>query len=103
MISHAHARRGRRPAVGCETGDPVCGRPGLLYACGWRCDAHAPWAVAGRPRPRPGPGWPAGAWRGPAGLGVWGWVSALRAQGGGDEELPARPPRGDKTNDGNDE
>lgn len=37
-----------------------------LYACGWRCDAHAPWALAGDPRPQPGPGWPAGAWSTPA-------------------------------------
>lgn len=28
-------------------GGRVCGVPGRLYPCGWRCDAHAPWA-AGR-------------------------------------------------------
>ncbi|MCZ7414285.1 hypothetical protein [Streptomyces sp. WMMC897] len=30
-----------------------------LYPCGWRCDRHAPWALAGRPETPPGPGWPA--------------------------------------------
>ncbi|MFJ4847587.1 hypothetical protein [Streptomyces sp. NPDC088733] len=30
-----------------------------FYPCGWRCDTHAPWALAGKPRPQPGPGWPA--------------------------------------------
>jgi len=36
------------------------------YVCGWRCDRHAPWALAGRPEPLPGPGWPAGAWTTPS-------------------------------------
>lgn len=36
------------------------------YPCGWRCDRHAPWAIAGRPKPQPGPGLPAGAWTTPA-------------------------------------
>jgi hypothetical protein len=38
---------------------PACGVPWLphdltyarLYPCGWRCDRHSPWALAGRPRP----------------------------------------------------
>jgi len=36
-----------------------------LYACGWRCDRHAPWALAGRPEPLPGPGPLPGAWTTP--------------------------------------
>jgi hypothetical protein len=35
-------------------------------ACGYRCSAHSPWALAGRPEPRPGPGWPAAAWDTPS-------------------------------------
>lgn len=30
-----------------------------LYPCGWRCALHTPNAMAGRPEPPPGPGWPA--------------------------------------------
>lgn len=41
-----------------------------LYAAGWRCGTHSPWALAGRPEPAPGPGWPAGAWTGPSPLGT---------------------------------
>jgi hypothetical protein len=29
-----------------------------LYVCGWRCARHTPNAMAGRPEPPPGPGWP---------------------------------------------
>ncbi|WP_275462098.1 hypothetical protein [Streptomyces noursei] len=36
------------------------------YAAGWRCSAHSPWALAGRPEPQPGPGWPADAWTTPS-------------------------------------
>ncbi|WP_431999279.1 hypothetical protein [Streptomyces sioyaensis] len=36
------------------------------YACGNRCSAHAPWALAGRPEPQPGPGWPSDAWSTPS-------------------------------------
>ncbi|MFG2225348.1 hypothetical protein [Streptomyces sp. NPDC048644] len=36
------------------------------YAAGYRCSAHAPWALAGRPEPQPGPGWPADAWTTPS-------------------------------------
>ena len=40
----------------------LCGQAQApLYACGWRCDEHAPWALAGRPRPQPGPGLPGSA------------------------------------------
>ncbi|MFE6025571.1 hypothetical protein [Streptomyces niveus] len=42
-----------------------CGAMGLhayvyprLYPCGWRCPLHTPAAMAGRPEPPPGPGWP---------------------------------------------
>lgn len=24
----------------CSSGDPVCGKPARLYACGWRCKDH---------------------------------------------------------------
>ncbi|MFE2311623.1 hypothetical protein ACFXC8_00230 [Streptomyces sp. NPDC059441] len=37
-----------------------------FYANGWKCDAHSPWAMAGRPEPQPGPGLPAGAWTTPS-------------------------------------
>ena len=37
-----------------------------LYPCGYRCSAHAPWALAGLPEPQPGPGMPAGAWTTPS-------------------------------------
>ncbi|MFG2400726.1 hypothetical protein [Streptomyces lydicus] len=47
-------------ALGEHTG-PI--RP---YACGRRCSAHAPWALAGPPEPQPGPGWPADAWDTPS-------------------------------------
>lgn len=36
------------------------------YPCGYRCSAHAPWALAGQPEPQPGPGWPADAWTTPS-------------------------------------
>lgn len=46
---------------------PACGAPNTphaltrarFYPGGWLCPRHAPWAVAGRPEPRAGPGWPA--------------------------------------------
>jgi hypothetical protein len=42
------------------------GRHGLkrarLYLSGWCCDRHTPAALAGRPEPQPGPGWPPGAY-----------------------------------------
>ena len=52
----------------CET--PNGAHTGELhfYACGWRCDAHSPWAMKGLPKPQPGPGWPAGAWTTPSPL-----------------------------------
>lgn len=53
------------------TGTPDCtaAPPGTaLFACGWRCTAHSPAAMAGRPEPPPGPGWPAGAWTTPSPL-----------------------------------
>ncbi|MGV9271484.1 hypothetical protein ACWDRR_43360 [Kitasatospora sp. NPDC003701] len=34
-----------------------CGRPARPYACGPRCPAHTPAALAGRPEPTPGPGY----------------------------------------------
>lgn len=37
----------------CSTTDSV-----HLYLSGWRCPAHTPAAIAGRPEPQPGPGWP---------------------------------------------
>lgn len=37
-----------------------------LYAAGWRCSAHSPWAEKGLPEPQPGPGLPAGAWSTPS-------------------------------------
>jgi hypothetical protein len=37
-----------------------------LYPCGWRCDNHAPWALAGQPEPQAGPGWPSRAWTTPS-------------------------------------
>lgn len=40
----------------CHTTDRL--RP---YPIGWRCPAHTPAAVAGRPEPQPGPGWPTAA------------------------------------------
>lgn len=33
-----------------------------LYPCGWRCAIHTPAALADRPEPPPGPGWPAGSY-----------------------------------------
>lgn len=53
------------------TGTPDCtAAPPVtaLFACGWRCPAHSPAAMAGRPEPPPGPGWPAGAWTTPSPL-----------------------------------
>ncbi|WP_413102264.1 hypothetical protein [Streptomyces sp. Inha503] len=32
------------------------------YLIGDRCPLHTPAAMAGRPEPQPGPGWPAAAW-----------------------------------------
>lgn len=37
-----------------------------FYVTGWKCDAHSPWALAGRDKPVPGPGYPAGAWTTPS-------------------------------------
>jgi hypothetical protein len=42
-------------------------RPFLTGLC---CPAHTPAAVAGRPEPQPGPGWPAAAWSTPTAQGV---------------------------------
>ncbi|MEV8042433.1 hypothetical protein AB0P02_01130 [Streptomyces griseoluteus] len=42
--------------------------PARLYPCGWRCNTHAPWALAGQPEPKPGPGLPARAWTTPSPL-----------------------------------
>jgi hypothetical protein len=36
------------------------------FVVGRRCPAHTPAAIAGRPEPQPGPGWPAAAWSTPA-------------------------------------
>ncbi|MEV3995777.1 hypothetical protein AB0K62_08805 [Streptomyces halstedii] len=33
-----------------------------LYPRGWCCDRHTPSALAGRPEPQSGPGWPAGSY-----------------------------------------
>lgn len=33
-----------------------------LYLTGWCCDFHTPAALAGRPEPPPGPGWPPGSY-----------------------------------------
>lgn len=38
----------------CRSGDSV-----RQFAIGRRCPAHTPAALAGRPEPQPGPGWPA--------------------------------------------
>lgn len=40
--------------------------PARPYPCGWRCDLHSPWALAGQPEPQPGPGWPPTAWTTPS-------------------------------------
>ncbi|KRV48802.1 hypothetical protein AQ490_23320 [Wenjunlia vitaminophila] len=48
------------------------------YPAGWRCSAHTPAALAGRPEPPPGPGWPAGAWATPVPVSA-GW-SAIDAR-----------------------
>lgn len=37
----------------CRSGDQVD-----QYLTGWRCARHTPAAIAGRPEPQPGPGWP---------------------------------------------
>lgn len=42
--------------------------PVRFYVTGWKCNAHSPWAEAGRPEPLPGPGMPAGAWTTPSPL-----------------------------------
>lgn len=36
------------------------------FLIGIRCPAHTPSALAGRPEPEPGPGYPAGAWTTPS-------------------------------------
>lgn len=57
-------RRSRPPA--CDVALPPHGLlRARLYPRGWCCDRHTPAAVAGRPEPPPGPGWPAGAWTTP--------------------------------------
>ena len=34
----------------------ACGEAARLYSCGWRCDRHSPWALAGkRSLPKPDP------------------------------------------------
>ncbi|MEU9670346.1 hypothetical protein AB0E25_33195 [Streptomyces bobili] len=33
-----------------------------FYLTGWKCDHHAPWALAELAEPQPGPGLPAAAW-----------------------------------------
>jgi hypothetical protein len=38
------------------------------YRTGPRCPLHTPAALAGRPEPQPGPGWPEGAWSTPSPL-----------------------------------
>lgn len=45
-IARRHAALHAKPCVyGCRATTH-------LYPCGWRCDEHAPWALAGRPDPR---------------------------------------------------
>lgn len=62
------ARRKWKP---CETPSHPHGlKYPRLYACGWKCDRHAPWAAAGRPEPLPGPGLPEGAWTSVSPLGT---------------------------------
>ncbi|MCX5522251.1 hypothetical protein OG342_05130 [Streptomyces bobili] len=39
-----------------------------FYLTGWKCDIHAPWALAGLAEPTPGPGLPAAAWTTPSPL-----------------------------------
>jgi hypothetical protein len=41
----------------CRSGESI--RP---YLTGPRCPLHTPSALAGKPEPQPGPGFPAGAW-----------------------------------------
>jgi hypothetical protein len=36
-----------------------------FYVTGHCCPLHTPSALAGKPEPQPGPGWPAGAWTTP--------------------------------------
>lgn len=57
-----------RAAKTCDTPNGAHHGRDRLYPCGWRCSAHAPWALAGRPEPEPGPGTPAGAWTTPSPL-----------------------------------
>jgi hypothetical protein len=46
---------GRGRACDAWTGDRACGAaPAHLYPAGWRCDAHTPAALAGRPEPGAG-------------------------------------------------
>ncbi|OII64617.1 hypothetical protein BJP40_19965 [Streptomyces sp. CC53] len=56
----------RRPPPVCDVPRPDHAGRVRLYPAGWRCSTHAPWAVAGRPEPQPGPGWPATAWATPS-------------------------------------
>lgn len=51
----------RRPpqAPVCEVlGSPHADAPLRPYVTGWCCPNHTPAAMAGRPEPPPGPGWP---------------------------------------------
>ncbi|GAA4706268.1 hypothetical protein [Streptomyces youssoufiensis] len=50
-------------AAGRHCGARASVRP---YLTGFRCPAHTPAALAGRPEPQPGPGWPAAAWATPS-------------------------------------
>jgi hypothetical protein len=45
----------------CRSGDGI--RP---YLTGPRCPLHTPSALAGKPEPQPGPGYPSGAWTTPS-------------------------------------
>jgi hypothetical protein len=49
----------------CKTTDGV-----RLYITGWCCPLHTPSALAGKPEPPAGPGWPASAWTTPTPQGV---------------------------------
>lgn len=33
----------------CDSGTTPCGEPAVLFANGWKCPAHTPAAMAGRP------------------------------------------------------
>jgi hypothetical protein len=47
----AAPRRGRREP--CETPTLPHSLNSRLYPCGWRCDRHSPWALAGHDSPTP--------------------------------------------------